>query len=391
MSTTATPPAAPPVAPKPTTPDLIKAAFVDQMKSPAPAVLPPKPGETPPAKPAAVEPVKPPTPSLLPKKQAPVAKTEPAPAGDDPFEKFSLPDTAPEEQRSQFTELKRISRDQHKRIKEYETKLNAPAVPTAEVEKLRSEHKAALDRLAIVDLKAHPDFRRQFEEPKMKAVAEVAEVLGFNNKTTDIEGLLSKDRKTFNAAVADLTKDLNSMDATSVQTALRQAYQLSQDEKTHLSKAGELHQQMRQQEEARARQAFAEVSDNLGPVGEFLATLDTPDGATAEEKAEIESYNTAVTGLRSQVEKTAFGRQDEKGMAQLAWKGGILDLMLSHAFPRMDRMYQAAIAERNAFAEELAGVKAAKGVGTISGDPTKGGDGKKSTDQLVASAYGKSS
>lgn len=376
-----------PPTPIPSVESKVAAAFKTEPPPPMPKAPTPPAPKAPEAKvdPVKADPPKAP-PTLLPKKTPPAP---PAPEAD-PFEKFSLPETAPEEQRSQFTELKRISREQHKRIKEFETKANAPAVPTAELEKLRTEHKAALDRLAVVDLQSHPDFKRQFHEPKSKALAEVAEILTYSGKEgVDLPSLLAMDRKSFSNKVTELTKDLNPMDATSVQSALRTAYGLSVDEKSALSKAGELSTKLQQQSEAQARQAFDEVSSNLGPLGEFLVTLDVPDGATAEEKTEIEDYNRSVSGIRQNVEQTVFGKTNEKSMAVLGWKGATLDFLLSKGIPRMEKNYSALVESHNALAAELAAIKGAKGSGPIAGDPSKGGGTAQTTEQMVAAAFGK--
>lgn len=342
-------------------------------KAPAAKETPvPATPETPKTPEAKVEPVKP---TLLPRKKAEAPAT-PAPSNEpDPDAKFGdLPETAPAEQRAQWTELKKASRERLARIKELESKVNAPVVPTAEVERLRAEHKAAMDRLAVLDLQSHPDFKRQYEQPKTKALAEVQEILAYSGKeATDVPAILSKNRKDFSAAVTELTKDLNPMDATTVQTALRDAYRISAEERTALANGGELRAKLQQQAEAQARQAFEEVSSNLGPIGEFLVPLDVPAGAPAEEVAEITDYNNTVANMRQHVEKTVFGPTNEKSMAVLGWKASTLDFLLNKGIPRMEKTYSSVVAERDALARELAAMKGVKGGGPIAGDPAKGG------------------
>lgn len=404
MSTPASAPATPPAAtPAPSISDKISAAFSKPTSAPATPAPAPKPSSadpglpktapsaTPPveAKPAAAEPAAKPAPTLLPKKSAAPATPPAAEPAADPFESFTLPETATPESKSQFTELKRISREQAKRLKELEAKTTSPVVPAPEVEKLRAEHKAALDRLALLDLQSHPDFKRQYHEPKTKALAEVNEILAFAGKEgVDLAGLLTKDRKAFSAAVTELTKELNPMDATSVQSALRQAFQVTQEEKAALSKSGELHQRMQQQAEAQAKQAFEEVSANLGPVGEFMVTLDVPEGATADERAEIETYNAAVSNMRQRVEQKVFGPTNEKSMALMGWKSEAVDFLVNYGIPRMERTYAQVVAERDAMARELQALKGAKGSGPVAGDPnSSAASTKKSTEQMVAETF----
>ena len=82
-----------------------------------------------------------------------------------------------------------------------------------------------------------------------------------------------------------------------------------------------------------------------------------------------------------------FGKTDERGLATLGWKGATLDFLLSHGVPRMEKEFSRVVAERNAFAKELAAVRAAKGSGPIAGDPGKSGEAKKTTEQMIAEAY----
>src|SRR4029079_2674225 len=122
-----------------------------------------------------------------------------------------------------------------------------------EVERLKAEHKALSDKMALIDVASTPDFQRQYTLPKTKAVAEASEVLAYSGKEgVDVNALLGKDRKNFSAAVAELTKDLNPMDATTVQTALRDAYRISTEEKAALANSSQLREQIRQRTEAQA-------------------------------------------------------------------------------------------------------------------------------------------
>ncbi len=372
--------------PAPPAPEVVRAPAasvpIAPTPTPAPAPAAAKPAEAP------AEPVVSPK-SLLPKKTAAKAPESPAAsAAPDEFDRFTLPDTASDEQKSHFTELKRISREQKAKLKELESKVNAPSTPTAEVERLRAEHKAATDRLAQLDLKSHPEFQRQYALPKTAAVTEAAQILTDWGKTgVDLEGLLGKSRKDFSTAVADLTKDLNPMDATLVQTRMNDAFRIAGEERTALANGTQLRERINQQTEAQARQTFAEVSDNLGPMGEFLVTLDTPDGANEAERQEIATYNQAVSGLRQNVEKTVFGPTNEKQMAMLARKGGTLDFILQHAVPRMERTYASLVQEHAAMARELAALKGTKGSGPLTGDPTKGGAQKQSTEDMIAATF----
>lgn len=390
MSTVATPPApAAPAAPAtpqapaqrmgrsgPVFPDVSAAAAKAFAEPSAPPTPEPAKAEAP-AIPAKTE-AKAPPPSLLPKKTVKPDTTpaEPAPEAD-PFEKFSLPDNSPPEKVSQFTELKRIAREEAKQRKQLTAEIEAlkkqpPTVAnTAELDRLKAERQELLDKLAVVDLKSHPDFKRQYDIPRTEALAAAKEVLDFSSKgDIDLAALLTKPLKDFNATVSELTKEMDPMSANTVQMELRRAYKLSVDEKNALAKSGELSTQLQQKAQAQSRQAFEEVAKNLGPMGEFLEPLEADEGASAEEKAEVESYNQAVSTIRQQAEQAVFGRMDEKSMAMLAFKAATLDHMMTRGVPRMNKTYEQLLQSHQALTNELAAIKGKKSPGAPVGVPS---------------------
>lgn len=385
---------------KPSIESLTKAAFAEaksqqaseqvQKQTSLPPAEPPKQAATEPAKPAQKT-------SLLSK----AAEPEPAkpsaeadPTG--PEDAISLPENADPTKKSQFNEMKKIIKElrREKMSQQTQQTLQQTAQPAAdaETERLRAEHKQMADRLAILDLQSHPDFARQYSEPKNKAVAEANEVLAFNNKEADLKALLAKPQKEFNAALAEVIKDLNPVDATTVVTAMRTAYKTDQAEKQALTKASELASNLQSQSAHNAKKAFESVWKDLGPTGYFLTTLEAGQEATAEEKTEISKYNEAVGAVRAAAEKYAFGQSDPKQAASLATKAATLDFMLSHGVPRMQKEYSQLVSLNRQMAEELAALKGQKSVGSVAGAAADSGGGsqKTSVQDLVAQAYGTS-
>ena len=185
------------------------------------------------------------------------------------------------------------------------TRQAAPA-EAAEMEKLRAEHKALLDRIAVVDLQNHPDFKRQYVTPRQEAIKAAKEVLDYNGQEgVELDGLLSLPLKAFNAKVAEATKDLNSMDATTVQTSLRLAYTLNNAGKQALSQAGELGQQLVQADAAKAKGVFEKIWEKIDVAKDVLVPVDAPDDATPEEKQSFEARNQALTQLRANATPSA--------------------------------------------------------------------------------------
>lgn len=351
-----------------------------------------KPAET--AKPADVAPAdakpadaKTEKPSVFDKMKKPeTAKPAETPA-EDPVDKWELPQGANEKTVTDFKNLRTEAKNRLLKATEWEKKYNelntqfetqkktAPVV-SSETEALRTQLKEAHDKLAVFDIKSHPDFVKQFTEPKSKALAEANEVLAYSGKDgKDLSMLLSKPLKEFNAAVAEMTKDMNSMDAQTVQNALRSAHRLTIEEGNALSKSSELSQQLASRAAANAQKAFESVAKELGPVGDFLSTIDIPDGISPEEKSALESYNQAVAQVRPNAEKIAFGKVDERGMAQTAFKAATMDFLIQHTIPRMEHEYRQIIDLVKSQNEELVALRGNKSP-SVSHSNHSSGDGK---------------
>lgn len=259
----------------------------------------------------------------------------------------------------------------------------------ADVEKLRGEHKTALDRLAVLDLKNHPDFTRQYTEPKAKALVEASEVLTYNNKTSLDPAILEKPMKEFNAAVAEATKDLNSMDANIVQSSMRSAYKLANEEKSALAKAGELRSGIEAKDAQQRTQAFEKVYGNLG-FENLISPKEAPAEATAEQRAQVAEYNAALSQTRSMAEKNAFGRLSSEDAATVATKAAYLDVMVKHVVPVLEKGYSAVVAERNALAKELQAIRGLKQPGSFTAPAEVDTGEKKDAKYYLRKAFPKS-
>lgn len=272
-----------------------------------------------------------------------------------------------------------------------ETFRKASPAEAAEVDRLKKEHQAAMDRLAILDVQNHPDFTRQYVEPKKKALAEATEVLGYNGKeTVDVHSLLGKNPKDFAAAVSEITKDMNQMDATTVQTSLRSAYKLNGEERNALSQSGTLKQEIAQREAQRAKAAFEETFQSLELKDGLFQAIEIPEDADDNEKAEIQRVNEAFASVKTKAETYAFGKLDERGVAKIAQKAALLDVHMQTVIPRMNTEYMKVRAERDALAKELKSIRASKNPGSFAGDPGSGkgaGGGKESLESMAARMF----
>ena len=318
----------------------------------------------------------------------------PPPAGDKPAEpaaqavptddidKMEPGEKASDNARTNFAKLREVAKQERlakaaleKQLADLkaqqETLAKAAPQDTAEQERLRAEHKAMADRLALVDLKNHPDYVRQYEVPKTAALSEAKEVLDYNEIPANLESLMGKSLKEFSAEVSKLTKDMNSMDATAVQTSLRNAWKINNDAASALSKSQELAKALSEKSAHAQKQAVEKVWGTFKEAESILAKRPVPEGATPEELAEITSYNAAVQGLRSNYERNAFGRMTEEETAKMALKATTFDFIQTHGVKMMDRAYKGMEARALAAEKQLNELKAARSPGNMGGDPQK--------------------
>ena len=321
-----------------------------------------------------------PTEQTPPKEPAKVAEQPVVPTED--IDKMELGEKASDNARTNFAKLREVAKQERlakaaleKQLADLkaqqETLAKAAQPDTAEQERIRAEHKAMADRLALVDLKNHPDYVRQYEVPKTAALAEAKEVLDYNGVTANLESLMGKSLKEFSADVSKLTKDMNSMDATAVQTSLRNAWKVNNEAVAALSKSQELAKALSEKSAHAQKQAVEKVWGTFKEAESILAKRAMPEGATPEEVAEITSYNEAVQGLRSNYERNAFGRMTEEETARMALKATTFDFIQTHGVKMMDRAYKSMEARAIAAEKQLAELKAARSPGNMGGDPQK--------------------
>ena len=350
-----------------------------------PAAEPPKSGAESPKSAEGAAPEPPKKPDSLFDRVKP-KETPPAPEGDvDLFAHVKPPEGMSEAALSGWkalkTETSKKVRETERALAEtqaqYELLKKATPADVAELNRIKAEHQSALDRLAVLDLQSHPDYVRQYVQPQQAALNEAKETLGFYEKQADFAAILAKSPKDFSAAVSELTKDMNAMDATSVQTALRNARKLSVDQQQALSKASELRSGLEAKTAQEQRKAFEEVYGKIGDGSDaFLAPIAIPEGVDPSEKAELESYNAAIAGVRPEAEKYAFGRMDAKGMAAVANKAATLDFIVKAAIPRMNKEHAQVVADLKTALAELAAIKGQKRPGSFEGAPTPQGEGQ---------------
>jgi hypothetical protein len=309
------------------------------------------------------------------KPEAASAKPAAEIAGDE--DKIALDAKAAEGTRTQFTQLKTITKGLRTELAARDAEIatlkkNAGTpVSTPELDRLRAEHKSMSERLSVVDLQSHPDFVRQFGEPKNAIIANINTVLADNKVDgADVASLVGKSRADFMKGASEIAAKLPEFEQHAFMTDMRQLFKLEGDAKAALTKAKEIGATLYQRSEATAKAAFEGVWNSL-EFGEGLAALEVPADASDEDKAAIGEYNKAVAGVRASAEGIAFGRGDEKAMALTATKAATFDFMLSHGIPRMEAEHKQAL---GLIAELKGEIEALKGARKSGGDGGGGGN-----------------
>lgn len=388
MSTTAAPeapasvaPAPAPAAPSPanTMPDLssVTAQFnAAPAETSAPAATPPAPASEAPK----------PAPKAEKKADAPKAKTEAAKAETpaattaaeeaSPLDQFKEHEGMSEANKANWkklketakTEINNLKNELAARSKKLETYEKATPADTEKLTKLESDLKAAHDRLAVLDLQSHPDFSRQYVEPRKKALAEAATLLTDNGieGAPKVEDLLSKPRLEFAKTVSELAAKMPAFDQGSFVASMREAYRLQGEQQGALSKANELRQQLSSKAAAEARAAFDEGRTEFTS---RIPELTIPEGATEERVAYINEFNKARQEALAEAERFAFGKTTEREVAAIATRAASLNLMAHHVLPAAQRENAELRQMNQQLAAELAAIKSKKNPGAFAGAP----------------------
>jgi hypothetical protein len=323
------------------------------------------------------------------------AKGDDGAQGELPEDKINLGDKAAPETAKHFSTLKGITKQlrgdltaRETRIKELEAKVAGGTALPADYDKLKAEHKAFSDRIAVLDVQSHPDFIRQFTEPKQKLIQQTNAVLSDNKvEGVDVSSLLHKPRAEFMKAANEIAEKLPDYDRFEFMSAARQLYQLSQSEREAIGQSSELAKNLQAKTLQTQREAFSKTWEKLGGMGEFLLKLEAEPTATPEEKSSIDAYNKAVDDVRANAEKLAFDPSGEEGVAHAAVKAASFDFFMQHAIPRMEAEYTSLVELVTQLQGELKELRGSKGeAGGGGGDGDAGGNDSGETEDHLSAA-----
>ncbi len=313
---------------------------------------------------------KPKVPAEKPKTEAPAAPVEA-----DPLAGIEPPEGASEKTVKDWKAFREKASEEINRVKnerasiaaELATYKKASPADAADIAKLKADYQAANDRLAVLDLSAHPDFHRQYTDPKNKALAaadELAKDYQVPN-SGEMKALLDLPRPEFAKRLSEMAKDMPSFDQSKFFTSMDEARRLQQEERGALSKAGELRQQLQAKAAQEERKAFEESRSELST---RVPALVIPDGASEERAAEITKFNVAREAALAQAEKFTFGKATPREVADIATRAAALELVATHVLP----MTQRDLAQANSLIKELTGkleaINSKKSAPSFSGD-----------------------
>lgn len=294
-------------------------------------------------------------------------------------------------------ELKRQVEEKAQALAKYEADLAQyrQLLPNpADAERVLKEHKEFSEHVALHNFKDHPDYKRQFVEPKNKILAEANAILGMNEvQGVDLAAILAKPRNEQAKALSEIESKMNSYDAAELRLHFRELRKLQDSEAEAIKNKDTIAQQFQQQAEARQRQAFEEVVKTEN-VGNLYRPWEIPDDAEPQEREAMEAFNRALPEVRKTAEKYAFSVADEKTAASVAAKAANYDFLQRHALPLMAADYKR-LKEVNAMmAKQLEELGAHRPGADFSGGSTKSTpqgklDPEESIEALAAKVYGR--
>lgn len=298
-------------------------------------------------------------------------KKETAPVENkDPFDHISPPDGMSEKSITGWKALKKeaadkvatLSKQHADALAQLETYKKATPADTEKAARLEAQLKDAHDKLAVLDLQNHPDFARQYVEPKRKALAEAKTLLDANliENTPDFTALMTKPLKEFSTTVSELAAKMPAYDQGAFVASMREAYRLQGEERGALTKSGELKQQLDAKSATIARQAFEESRVEFTSK---VPEIQVPEGASEEKVKEISAYNAARSEALKEAEHYSFGKISEKDVARISQQAAALKVVAGHLIPSLQRERDQAVALNKQLIAEIEAIKKGKSPG----------------------------
>lgn len=234
-----------------------------------------------------------------------------------------------------------------------------------ELARLKEEHNYALERLKVLNVKEHPEFKAKFTVPKTQITEKASRLLAeYEVGNVDVTAIATKPRKQFAEEVTKIAGELPEFERHVFIDDMRKLRDISEQESAELAKAGELAAQYQQKMANHQRGVFERIW-NEGQ-GAALKPKEVPPTATPEERAEIEDYNNSIAAIRTEAEKFLFSPYNEEAAAGMALKAATLGFLVKKGIPKLNSYIQSQAAQIEALQAEVASLRA-HGPGTFDG------------------------
>lgn len=303
-----------------------------------------------------------------------------------PDEKKQMESLSPENQvnfRNMRAELK-AARDELSRFK----KSGAPA--SEESEQLKKQVQELSDRLRVVDLQNHPDYQEQFVKPANAIRSEIQEIL----KAQDIDGLdideiIGKEGIEFAKALSSASDEMSGYFQRKFESAMESLQGIEAKRKSALDKSGQLMEGLIQKSEQERQQIFNKVYEGMKEqAGQFLQGVEIPEGASDEERKEIEAYNDELKTIQSDALKMATAPASAEDVASSAIKARLFDLQARHVIPRIEKEFRDLVTLNRQLSQKLKSMQGIKRTpGSGSGQKGKGGEVDETSDEYLRNLF----
>lgn len=234
-----------------------------------------------------------------------------------------------------------------------------------ELKRIKEEHNYALEKLKVISVKDHPEFKAKFTEPKNQLTEKASKLLSeYEVAGVDVKSIAGKPRKQFAEEVTKIAGELPEFERHVFIDDMRKLRDLSESEGAELAKSGELASQYQQKTVNQQRGVFEKLwSEGQGSA---LKPKEIPATATPEERKDLEEYNSGISNIRADAEKFLFNPYNEESAAKMALKSSTLDFMVTKGIPKLNGYIQSQAARIAELEAEVAGMRA-HGPGSFDG------------------------
>lgn len=213
-----------------------------------------------------------------------------------------------------------------------------------EVRQLKEQNQQLSDRLRIVDLQSHPEFQKEFEQPRQDLRQQIGEILKEQGVEANIDDIVNKEGIEFAKALSEVSEEMPGYFQRRFEASMEKLQDLEGRRKSALEKSGEVMQGLAQKSQQEQQQildkAWQQVS---GDNGAILQKMEITDDMTDEERQAAESFNEDLGKIRDESARLAMEPAGAEEVATSAMKARMFDFQSKHVMPQLEREYKQAV------------------------------------------------